>query len=747
MVKRTTTALIALVALAVVAPAAAQDCYGNTTICREVNSETAIRAAAIDPLVEDIILTGPIELQQSDSGSLQIEGHATGEYRTLTIRSDATGPHALSSSITGGQGLIQCWPDNEVHLFLQDIEVHGYPADAHGNPGGPTMAVDAQENCHLRMEQVHVHDFYAGEGAVLSTSGYHTLDIARCRFSDIEGTAIQAWGGQLYLMQTVFTNCSRGEGPGGVWLSGAVQASVQGNVFWGCVNRTGAGGALRGDSGAVLFSQGNVFGGNYAAEGGAVAWDSSADASFFNELFVGNATCPECAPESLDYTGIAPAGCNHQVFDTDADTLPDAVPLPANLPESVEEGAGGAIAVYQPNGWVDITKCAFVANVADRGGALAVLASETMMPEEPDDFDVEGPGSTFHLIHSTFAENVAEEGAAVFAAAPSAWVPLLVAGNLWMGHDNDPLVTETELAEAGPRTMMLAYNHNEGPPLSDGLLGADVYEIASTCGAKPQLTACPTGCDGDAEQTFCHESIPGQWSYQSRPTLLNVEGFDLCLEETTDPCLEVDEDGCAAIDGPCAYQAGTAEVPFGMPDGTAADLGWTGGSCVSMVILDNDADGWPEFLECDDDSDPPADEDATRHPLADEVCNGLDDNCDGQADEGLLEEWYEDTDGDGYGGGEPILSCDPEGDLVRVTGDCDDGDATISPQASEAHGDGVDNDCDGVVDVDAPGCHNAGCLATRVAPGEDGVQFSAFPTPLLFALGGWSFLRSRSRMR
>ena len=228
---------------------------------------------------------------------------------------------------------------------------------------------------------------------------------------------------------------------------------------------------------------------------------------------------------------------------------------------------------------------------------------------------------------------------------------------------------------------------------------------------------------------------------------MNVEGYDLCVEETSDTCPTTGEDACAAIDGPCAYQAGLSEAPFGMPDGTAADLGWTGAPCLMMVIEDMDADGWPEFLECDDGSLPPADEDSDRHPLADEMCNGLDDNCDGQVDEGLLEEWYEDVDGDGFGGGDPILSCDPEGDLVRTAEDCDDGDASVRPDAAETSGDGVDNDCDGVVDVDAPGCHSAGCLATRVVPGEDGVQFSALPAPSLFVLGGWGLLRLRSRLR
>jgi hypothetical protein len=68
---------------------------------------------------------------------------------------------------------------------------------------------------------------------------------------------------------------------------------------------------------------------------------------------------------------------------------------------------------------------------------------------------------------------------------------------------------------------------------------------------------------------------------------------------------------------------------------------------------DNDGDGFgagpavegcvvpPGFVENDDDCD---DTDAAVHPGAEEVCNGVDDDCDGGIDEGLTF----DDDGDGF---------------------------------------------------------------------------------------------------
>ena len=87
---------------------------------------------------------------------------------------------------------------------------------------------------------------------------------------------------------------------------------------------------------------------------------------------------------------------------------------------------------------------------------------------------------------------------------------------------------------------------------------------------------------------------------------------------------------------------------------------------------------------------------------ADEVCNGRDESCDGMVDEGAdqldCSRYYYDGDRDGYGV-EPS-ACRCFGDEMHSTplsGDCDDGDVTVHPEATERC-DGLDNDCDGDVD-------------------------------------------------
>jgi len=141
--------------------------------------------------------------------------------------------------------------------------------------------------------------------------------------------------------------------------------------------------------------------------------------------------------------------------------------------------------------------------------------------------------------------------------------------------------------------------------------------------------------------------------------------------------------------------------------------------CDGVAIPDEDGDGFDICDDCDDDDD-------TVFPGAEELCDGLDNDCDGD-----LPAVEADDDGDGYRRCD--LDCDDEdasvnpgaqevpydsvdndcdgGDLTDADGDgfdwdgmpggedCDDNDATIHPGATEVNGDNVDSDCDGSDDV------------------------------------------------
>ena len=113
----------------------------------------------------------------------------------------------------------------------------------------------------------------------------------------------------------------------------------------------------------------------------------------------------------------------------------------------------------------------------------------------------------------------------------------------------------------------------------------------------------------------------------------------------------------------------------------------------ASLAEDRDGDGWASADDCDD-SDP------TVSPEAVEACNGIDDDCSGEIDEGLLLSVWPDEDADGWGReGAPALRCDASG-FATESGDCDDGDPAIHPGAAESCGNQIDDDCDDAIDAE-----------------------------------------------
>ena len=92
------------------------------------------------------------------------------------------------------------------------------------------------------------------------------------------------------------------------------------------------------------------------------------------------------------------------------------------------------------------------------------------------------------------------------------------------------------------------------------------------------------------------------------------------------------------------------------------------------------------------------DNNAAINPAATEICNGLDDNCDGVEDEGVKTIYYRDMDGDGFGDlNTTAIECSLPQGYVTNSDDCDDTDSTVYPGAEEVC-DSKDNDCNGTID-------------------------------------------------
>ncbi len=161
-------------------------------------------------------------------------------------------------------------------------------------------------------------------------------------------------------------------------------------------------------------------------------------------------------------------------------------------------------------------------------------------------------------------------------------------------------------------------------------------------------------------------------------------------------------DDCDDAD-PTVYAAGVERVGDGIDN-----------DC-DPTTLDDDADG--DGVGASDDCD---DEDPSILPGATELCDGVDEDCDGSIDEGAAgrEVFYADEDGDGNGAGFAIASgCTPgEGESLSDD-DCDDSDPSVHTGAGGLCGDGADNDCDGT----AMGCG----LVGNVALDQTGLTISA----------------------
>ncbi len=192
--------------------------------------------------------------------------------------------------------------------------------------------------------------------------------------------------------------------------------------------------------------------------------------------------------------------------------------------------------------------------------------------------------------------------------------------------------------------------------LSCGCINGDTQDV--TCGV------------GECASTGTETCVNGEWANST------------CVPG--DPVAEI----CDGLDNDCNgdIDDGIAETATTCGVGECASTGVS--TCVDGGMVDSCQEGTP----------------------SDEVCDGLDNNCDGDVDEGVLLTFYQDSDLDTYGNAAVTTeACAAPSGYVDDDTDCDDGDTDVNPGMDEVCDNGIDDNCDGLTDdEDTTACAAAG---------------------------------------
>ena len=260
-------------------------------------------------------------------------------------------------------------------------------------------------------------------------------------------------------------------------------------------------------------------------------------------------------------------------------------------------------------------------------------------------------------------------------------------------------ICEGQITFDCPQTMQ-----NIGDPCDDNEPNTGNDNVNSDCLCTGDYIFPESSCPDDINEMFCE-----QWLLDSlavlQPWCDNGQGWVIVelLENDTLQYIHIRlcyaSDGCDGTVYTCTGEViGTSFVDFGGITYNPTELVEFQNTIVAdcnnsgyplCPAQDNDGDGFTTSQDCNDN-------DPNIFPGSTELCNDVDDNCDGQIDEGFtILRYYLDNDGDGYGVPNPsVLSCAQPAGYSLTFDDCDDNDPSVNPGTVEGPYNGKDDDCD-----------------------------------------------------
>ncbi len=348
-----------------------------------------------------------------------------------------------------------------------------------------------------------------------------------------------------------------------------------------------------------------------------------------------------------------------------------------------------------------ITNCTITGNSANKGGGIGCSESSPVITnctisgndaEYGGGIHVVGNGSEIYpaIDGSTLSENSAYRGGAIYSKGDNF-------SRVYLTITNCSISKNSAVKGAGIWNHTYSYSTIANCTISENSaedLGGGIY----SAGGDTEITNsilwgdhAPEGPEMAISQGYNYIAV----SYS------DVQGGEAGVHIETKGTLvwlegNIDSDPLFAGEGDYHLTAGSPCIDAGTDAGVYTDIdgderpqgaGFDMGADENVDCRDYDGDHWPDEEcggeDCDDTT-------PLTHPGAPEICDGLDNNCDGAVP-------GDEVDGDGDG-------------WMICSGDCNDADPVVNPEGREGPEgdptcyDGIDNDCSGLYDMDDPQC-------------------------------------------